>query len=294
MQLLKKYPNSELLRDILLNNFIVLAFYGDDHLAKWPKIMHKFRLYSDTDNFLADYVQFCCNEFGLKSKASEFKIYENLYGERYFDMDGNIFVENLERKIESPRFLRNTVVDVYANFGDGDYRYVDKLPYRDTREIAARLTATVKSSANPKTTVMSLMSNARLCSGNFEAWSMAKVMYDELAPLVGFISNDDWDYFKNTVGENSARRVAKNGAFPMLDVLIEEQKEGATGPGFEPKDFNGKKASSSHLYSANGLGNIPSMDLDLCNFDKLEIEDRHMLNDFFNEYADTPDFSSLY
>jgi len=252
MQLLKKYPNSELLRDIIEGGFVIFFFYGDDHLGRWPRVMHRFYLYTN-ESTLKDFIEFCCQTFGMIHKTSEFKVCPNIYGERYFYYDKGVFVEDLTRAVDSPIFLKNTVVRVYLLLEDQeDYVFIGNFPYRDTRDIAAKLLLTVKSSGNVKTAAMSMMSFARLCSGNPEAYSMVKVMYDEIALLAGEITYEEWDYFKNSVGENSARRAMKTGGFPSYDVLLLEQNVGKDTVGFEPKDFLGRPSPKSCLYSDNG------------------------------------------
>jgi hypothetical protein len=256
MELLKKYPDDALLMDIIEGNFIVFFFYGDDHIGVWPRVMHRFYLYT-SNSTLEDFIEFCCKEFGMTHKQSEFKVCDNLYGERFFYLDDGVFVEDLSMALDSCTFLKNTVVNLHLDVGDG-YVHVGKYPYRDTRDFACKLLLTGKSSGNLKTLCMSLMSFARLSSGNPEAYSMLKVFYDEIAVDAGTITLEDWDYYASNVGENSARRALKTGSFPSYEELLIEQNEGAKGAGFEPKDFRGNPSPESALYDNTGLGNTQS------------------------------------
>jgi hypothetical protein len=184
MELLKKYETSELLMDIIEGNFVIFFFYGDDHIGRWPRIMSRFYLTHDS-SLLRDFIEFCCREFGMTHKESEFKVFDNLYGEHYFTLDQDVFVEDLGEKVDGPVFLRNNVSRIYVRSSNqDDYVYIADLPYRPTRDFASKLLFTVKSSGNLKTAVMSMTSIARLTSGNLEAYSMIECMYRKVAPLL--------------------------------------------------------------------------------------------------------------
>jgi hypothetical protein len=257
-RLLRKYPNNELLQDIIQFCFIIFFFYGDDHLASWPKVLDDLGifLYEESDCILKDFILFCTKVFGMNHKEKEFKVFDNLYARNFFTLVDGVFVEDLDLQVEGPTFLKNQVSEVFIRTSTEDeYIFVDHLPYRPTVDIACKMTVTVKSSGNVKTAAMSLMSFARLCTGNLEAYCMVKALYDEIAPLAGEITWEDWDYFKNTVGENSARRVAKNGSFPSYDSLVHDQRTGKDQVGFIPKDLKGRPAPTSDLYTATGMGN---------------------------------------
>jgi len=227
-------------------------------LAGWPRVLDdkRYFLYEDSDTMLADFISFCTRVLGMNHKKEEFKIFDNLYGRRYFDSVDGVFVENCSMSVEGPTFLKNQVSKIYVKLPEHeDYTFIEKLPYRGTRELSQKLTLTLKSTANIKTAAMSLMSIARLCTGNLEAYCMAKVLYDQIKEYAGDITDSDWDYY-STIARNSAKRVMKRGnSFPSLDELIHEQR---SGTGFVPKDFNGMESPQSYLYSNSDKGNVQS------------------------------------
>lgn len=254
MELLKKYPDNELLADIIEVGLVVFFFYGDDHIGKWPRCMNEFKLDPKSDTLLRDFVSFCCVNFGMNYKEKEYKVYDNLYSSHYFESIDGVFVEDMSRAVWGPKFLKNAVSHTYV-VEDGVDHYLWTLPYRITEDLACKILFTAKSSGNAKTSVMSLMSHARLCSGNLEAYSMIRAVYDEIAPVAGVLTIDDWDYYKNTCRGDSARKVISSGFFPPFEELVANQLDGYNTDGFEPKDFKGNVSPKSHLYERDGHGN---------------------------------------
>jgi hypothetical protein len=262
-RLLEKYPDSELLSDMVTYGFIVFFFYGDDHVASWPRVANQFKLYDESKNLLDDFVTFCVDILGMRQKVEEFKIFDNVFGERYFTWTDGVYVEDLELAVESPTFLKNQVAEVFIrDTPDAKWVSLGQLPYRATDDIASKLIFTLRSSSNPHLAVMSSMSYASLLSGNLEGYCMVRAFYNELEDVVGELSVDHWDYFRSTVGENSARRVAKGGSFPNLDQLIFNQRSGRIGKGFVPKDFNGNVSPQSYLYTDTNKGNDQKITMD--------------------------------
>lgn len=261
-RLLRKYKNDELLEDIIAHSFILFFFYGDDHLASWPKVLDDmgYRLYSDSTSLLKDFINFCVREFGMNHKEKEFKLFSNAYSQRYFSVIDGVFVEDLSLSVEGPTFLKNQVAEVYVKMSDS-WEYVDRLPYRLTVDIVCKMMLTTSSTGNIALAVMGLRSLARLCSGNLEAYSMVRVLESEIRPLVGDITPEMWESFASVVSENSMRRAIRTGDFPSLDVLILEQRDGFSNNSYVPKDFNGYVAPKSYLYEDNGMGNEQRQDL---------------------------------
>jgi hypothetical protein len=260
MKLLEKYPDDTLLDDIISYGFLIVFFYGDDHIARWPKALNRFLLYSDSKNFLDDFTLFCCREFGMVRKESAFKCTDQLYGKRFFTLVDGVYVEDLDMAEDSPTFLKNTIVEVYFRASSiEEWQCLGRLPYRPTIDFAAKFGYTLSSSSNLKLSIMNLRSQARLASGNLEAYSMASVLHHHIYALVGEPSPSDWDVFVSEVKGNSVRRVASRGPFPEYHELIQIQRDGEQGSGFAPKDMSGNISPFSQLYANNGRGNVQSV-----------------------------------
>lgn len=259
MKLKERYPDDELLKDIIVYGFIVAFFYGDDHLFSWPAIMDEraYFLYDDSANFLDDFTLWCCREFGMIRKESEFKVFDELYSRHYFRAIDGVFVEQFtEDTYCGPVFLKNAVSQTYVYSEDSqEYAFIGCLPYRETRDFCGKFGFTLSSTNNIKKYVMNLRSQARLASGNLEAYSMCKVLHDKVMERVEEPSLDEWEAYMSSAKENSVRRASVKGPFPSYDEIYAKQIEGQRGSGFSPKDFYGNVSIQSALYEANGKGN---------------------------------------
>jgi len=259
-ELAKKYANNKMVLDIISSGLIMFFFYGDDHLARWPKIMNNFLLYTDSTCLLTDYIAFCCKNFGSRCKLKELKIFDNLYGQHYFDCIDGVMVENLTLAVEGPMFLKNSVSNVYASLGDVvDYKKVGVFPYRSTLDVSSKLNYSLNASSDVRIVMCQASSMARLCSGNLEAYEMCYRLYMEIQSRYGDPTIDDWKIFYESNKSRSLHGVIEVGsAFPSLSYLHKIQNDGfESGEGFVAKDRSGNVAAANDLYAGTGGGILP-------------------------------------
>jgi len=146
--LLKKYPDNELLREVIAAQMFIMFFYGDDHIAGWPVWLEQFKLEDGAKDTLDDFVMMCVNKFKMKYKTSASQRYEDgeVIGEIHFmtsEFDGvPLEVPSLTRLGCS--FLKYTLVQVFY-----DKRpFLTPIPMKHPKDAVSKCGWSVNASKN--------------------------------------------------------------------------------------------------------------------------------------------------
>jgi RNAse (barnase) inhibitor barstar len=262
-RLLEKYPDNDVLKLIIANDMIVFAFYGDDHDVSYPLWCNDFLLYDDSENLYSDFISFCTKIFGMNHKASSKFVTDDPYSRVYFVSTDAGFRENLDHpdRFLSLSFLQNRVCDLYLSLDGEKYVYVGVNVYRETVDLVAKLSLSTNSTSDPRLFLCALISQAQLCSGNPEAYSMIARLYESVSKYSPPISEDVWEYFKTLKHGNSIAMLAwsyDESIFPKFDALVARQQHGYKNcEGWKACDQFGFPGDGSVLYTDTGQGVSP-------------------------------------
>jgi hypothetical protein len=237
-KLIEKYGNDELLMDLL--TLVFFYFYGDDHIGSWPVLINEYPLYDDSENFLIDFVSFCCCVAGMQYKKEAHYVTFEPYAESFF-VEVTPGRYKMVKHCQSVSFLQNQMTRVHVND-----QYVITMPYRSTEDFYLSVARSLKATKDPHSYQGMIMARARLYSGNLEAYSVCREIYQASVELFGAIPEDKFDQVLKTLGKDSnAFYLMRDAApvFPSLLSLCTDQCQGwHDGSGLPAKTAKGHRA----------------------------------------------------
>jgi len=247
--MLRKYPGDELVHDVFQWHMFLMFLYGDDHIARWPKVFGEmYKLYPESTDCLDDFVNYCKQNFGMKYKAGFEERYSNPVGDVYFFTTESGFRQVPELTVKSPSFLKHRIVRVHL---DG-VMWDDPVPMKDLIDVVSKLGFGVKSSASLNRELAKTVAMAHLTT-NLEGHCILRDYYDILRTMGAELTPEILSDFLDKPETNSLYLLRESGdcsaSFPSLLTVFEKQYIGYNAKsGFCPRDNYGNKISAPRKY----------------------------------------------
>jgi len=177
LETFKDHKDIELLKLCINEGLIRGKFSGDDNAGGYPYICEL--LFNICP---ADY-KIWTEKFGLSYKILN---QQALTGANYFYKKGDIWIEDVSKRVESMTFLRNHVNDIYESSDGGlNYICVGRYVYRDSKDLLFRIGNSDLANSRIDAFFAKLLSLMYLAVGNIESYmilvrvfTMAKVVYN--------------------------------------------------------------------------------------------------------------------
>lgn len=190
--LLRKYPDNELLREVVAAQMFIMFFYGDDHIAGWPVWMEQFKLDDGARDTLDDFVSMCVSKFGMKYKVSASQRYEEdeVVGEIHFytsEYDGvPLEVKSLTRL--GCTFLKYSVMQIFLD----KKPFLSPIPMKHPKDAVVKCGWSVNASKNSSLEMAKVVALAFL-NTNPEVHCFLECYYNALGKRGAILSPEVMD-----------------------------------------------------------------------------------------------------